>query len=257
MLVISTEQMTSFTDVSVLSFENQMVVHLNEFARRHCEVIGEDCVREVIRLGIKQSAKYGFTNQGPVQLYLELMFMFGSYFDTDPQMQWAIDVLNKKNVDEQMVRANKLFESTNHYMKVVLGSKNEHTYRALKNIRTMAGQPITFDSSHLISGLLESMYHAYPQKFEDVGREVLEELLIESANFAKEHDLNTFRGKMLYGILVFALGRGFSHDPLYPWISRTLRDTAIIDHERRVEKLEKRVLLYLDSVLIYLRERDV
>ena len=89
MWTIRQEQAEAFRQNALQKFEDEMVEHLQGFASGHWMVIGEKTGRLVIQLGLKNAGQYGFTNRGPVRFYIELMFMFGSYFDTDPQYPWA------------------------------------------------------------------------------------------------------------------------------------------------------------------------
>ena len=58
MLKIRKEQMEVFEQAAIRNFEDEMVQHLKKFSSRHCEVIGEDNVRKVIRMGIERGKKY-------------------------------------------------------------------------------------------------------------------------------------------------------------------------------------------------------
>ena len=57
------------------------------------------------------------------------------------------------------------------------------------------------------------------------------------------------RGEALVVVLMFAFGHGCTDDPLYPWISRTLKDERIVGPAARVERLEKKSITWLEHVL--------
>ena len=50
---------------------------------------------------------YGFTNRGPLRLFIEMMFLCGSGFDTDPQYPAVGAVL--RAAGDQMQRAQMIF----------------------------------------------------------------------------------------------------------------------------------------------------
>ena len=87
MLAIRPEQMKVFEDVAMRRFEDEMVEHVksNAIRARLCKVLGDEQLRVAIRQTITRAGKFGFTNRGPIRLYIELAFLFGSDFDTDPQ----------------------------------------------------------------------------------------------------------------------------------------------------------------------------
>src|SRR6266540_2596886 len=110
MLIIRPTQLNSFEEAALRHFEDEMVPHLAKFAPKHCQVIGEQAVRQAIRLGIGRARKFGLTNRGPVRFYIELMFMFGCDFDNDPQLDWANEVLNDTTLLDQMAKAERLYD---------------------------------------------------------------------------------------------------------------------------------------------------
>ena len=93
MLVIRDQQMQAFAQNAKKQFEAETVPHISRFAPRQFEILGEKTIGQIVSLGIERAEKYGFTNRGPVRFYIELMFMFGSDFDTDPQYPWAAELL--------------------------------------------------------------------------------------------------------------------------------------------------------------------
>jgi hypothetical protein len=47
-----------------------------------------------VRRGVARAVELGFTKRGPIRLFLELEWLFGTGFDTDPQIPWAGEVLS-------------------------------------------------------------------------------------------------------------------------------------------------------------------
>jgi hypothetical protein len=103
MLVISAQQMKALGQAALKNFEDEMVVHSKKFSPRLCEVLGDEQLREAIRRAIGRAGEYGFDLRGPVRLYIEMMFLYGSSFDTDPQYPWAAQAL--RSSEPQMQRA--------------------------------------------------------------------------------------------------------------------------------------------------------
>src|SRR5688500_5077019 len=108
MLQINQRQFDTFERAAREDFERGLLAHLKEFYPEHTQVIGDDGTRTVIRLGIERAATHDFTFRGPVRFFIELMFKFGSGFDTDPQLRWASAALDDRSGD-QMARAERLY----------------------------------------------------------------------------------------------------------------------------------------------------
>lgn len=254
MLVIRRDQMQVFQAAALRSFEDEMVAHLAEFSPPLFKAVKEPQLRKAIRLGIARASDYGITFRGPVRLYLELMLLFGSHFDTDPQYPWASEVLADQDSEPQMDRAEKLYERTRDYREKVAGPEDAYTLKALRSISVWARQPLPFSSDEFVPAILREMADIYPQKAAYVGEEKLESLIREGIERARSHEFAAVRGLALSVVLMFAFGHGCYDDPLYPWIARTLEDDAITDPAARAKRLETKALTWLDHVVAYFDE---
>src|SRR5215813_5278770 len=134
MWTIRDAQADTFRQTALQKFEDEMVEHLKNFSPQHCKVAGEPSVRQVIRMGVEHARKYGLTNRGPVRFYVELMFMFGSYFDTDPQCPWASAVLMDPEKVDQTFRADRLYSATNKYLAEVSGPEHQYLIEAMRRM---------------------------------------------------------------------------------------------------------------------------
>jgi hypothetical protein len=239
--------MEAFRQSILVAFENEMVVHGKDFSPRLGEVIGEEQLRVAIRQAMERATGHGFTSRGPVRLFIELMFLFGSAFDTDPQYPWAARILRAS--DHQMDRAERLYEKTLEYQERVSGPGAANTRKALEDLSVLARQPLPFPPDDFMAGMLREITRVYPQKATDIGEEGLKALLREGRDEARRYRFPTARGEALVAILMFAFGHGCTDDPLYPWIARTLKDGKIADPAARTLRLEKKALTWLDRVL--------
>lgn len=251
MLVIRAEQMDIFKDAALVSFEDQMVTHLAEFSPPLFKAVGEEQMHKAIQLGVSQAAQYGFTYRGPVRFYLEMMLLFGSYFDTDPQYPWAAEILNNQQLGSQMQRAERLYEKTMDYRQKVAGPDDTYTLEALKRIAIFAQHPLTIPPDKYIPAMLREIAQIYPQKATYVGVSGLETLIRKGMGGAQRQQFMTERGMTLVVVLMLAFGHGCGKDPLYPWIAKTLQDEMIVDAKARAERLEKKALTWLEHVLGY------
>jgi len=252
MLVIRREQMEVFRQAALMAFENEMVVHSKNFSPRLCEVIGEEQLRVALRRAMDQAGGYGLTNRGPVRLFIELMFLFGSAFDTDPQYPWAARILHAS--DDQMQRAEQLYGQTLDYQQKVSGPDAANTRRALADLSVLVRQPVTLSSNEFVADMLREMTRVFPQKAAYIGEGGLTALIREGSAEARRYRFPTDRGAALVIVLMFAFGHGCTDDPLYPWIARTLKDERIIEPAARAGRLEKKAVTWLEHVLVRHRE---
>ena len=251
MLVIRPKQMEVFKQAALRSFEQEMVAHLAEFSPPLFKAVGEGQMSQTIQFGIDRAGSYGFTFRGPVRFYLELMLLFGSHFDTDPQYPWAAEILTNQDAGPEMQRADRLYERTMDYRKKVAGPEDAYTLKALKNIAVLARQPLAISSENFAPAMLREITRVYPQKVAYIGAEGIEALIREGIDGARSYRFSAAREMALVIVLMLAFGHGCADDPLYPWIARTLKDEAITDPAARAKRLEKKALTWLEHVLAY------
>jgi len=249
MLNINTEQIKAFEKASIRSFEDEMVLHSQEFSAKLCEVIGEKQLRVALRQAIKRADSYGFTLKGPIRLYIELMFIFGSDFDTDPQFPAIAKVLQSD--EGEMQRAEKIHEWILDYNKQVSGIKNINLNQALKSLSITAKVDIKFTAYSFNEEMYQEMQRAFPQKISYVGKEKLTKLINKARSESERYGIRTIRGQSTIIVLMFVFGHGCINDPLYPWINKTLRDEKIKDSSTRENRLERQSLTWLEHALAY------
>ena len=247
MLVIRTEQMEVFRQAALASFEIEMVAHSQEFSPKLSKVIGEDQLRLAVRGAITRAGNYGFSNRGPIRLFIEMMFLFGSAFDSDPQYPWAGYIL--QDSAPQMQRAERLYEKVIDYQDKVSGPDGVNTREALRHLMYLAQQPLIFTAKDFIPSMLREMANVFPQKAAYVGEEALAALIRESCAVAKWARFPTSRSYALMAMLMFVIGHGCADDPFYPWIADTMKDENISEPSIRAARLEKQILAWLDQAL--------
>ncbi len=248
-LVIREEQYKVFEGIALERFIDEMVIHAQEFSPILCGVIGEEQVRVVVCKAIEKAKFYEFSNRGPVQLFIDMSFLFGSAFDTDPQYPWAMEILNRNTLASQTECAEELYERTLDYNESVGGANNEFTRQALVRVSNFARLNIQYSNENLTAELLGQIEILYPQKVHYTGKAALRTLIEKGLKKANEYGFFASREKTVIVVLMFTFGHGCMDDPLYPWIANTLIDQRIIDAAARVKRLEKKSLTWLDHVL--------
>jgi len=253
MPMIRPEQMDALRAAARQGYEDRMVLHLADFSPPLFKAVGESQMRVAVQTGMRRAASYGLDRRGPVRLYLEMMLLFGSRFDSDPQYPWAAAILRERGSGPQMVRAERLYERTLDYRACVVGPDDAYALQALRAIRAFAVQPIAVSAKDFSAGMLTEIARIYPHKADYVGRDGLLALLERARAGARAQGFATPRGMTLVAVLMLAFGHGCGSDPLYPWIKRTLTDPRLADDpEARAKRLETKALTWLDHVLAQL-----
>ena len=103
MLRIREEQYEELGKVSLKQFADSMVKHIREFFPEQYDALGEPIVRNVIEYGVERAEAHGFENEPDVSMYIDLMLLLGSNFDTDPQLPWAAETLQEEPTPEEPI----------------------------------------------------------------------------------------------------------------------------------------------------------
>lgn len=252
-IIIRAEQMRVFEEKAWQQFEEEMVAHSKEFSPRLCEIIGDEQLGVAVRAAIAHAVDYGFTNRGPIRLFVEMMFLCGSSFDTDPQYPELGQAL--RAATDQMQRAQQIHELHNTYLERVSGVGAVNVHRALRGTLTFVRTPMAVSFDDLHGDMLREMQHIFPQKVAFVPEEGLRVLIDQGIAEARRYRFEGVRPIVVLVVLKFAFGHGCTDDPLYPWIARTLKDQRIVGPEARARRLEKKALTWLKHVIANNEER--
>lgn len=253
MLTIRQQQKMAFEEVGWARFEEEMVAHSKDFSPKLTKVIGDEQSRIVVRRCIIRAGEYGFTLRGPIRLYIEMTFLYGSGFDSDPQYPWAARILNTQ--EEQMWRAESLYREILCYQENVSGADGVNTTRALERLSIMVCSDLGVSAGNFTVRMREQIHEVFPEKARYVGEEALASLTRNATILARSNRFPSPRGEALLTTLMFAFGHTCTADPLYPWISNTLADNRIVDPGSRSRRLEAKAVTWLDHVIASLKDR--
>jgi hypothetical protein len=252
---IRKEQMAVLDRAALKAFEDELVRHLRDFDPKHTAALGEDGLRQVIRSGMERAAKYGLTNRGPIRFYIELMFLFGSDFDTDPWLPWARACLTDPTTTDQMDRAQQLYEAMTTYLDEVAGPENAYAIEALRRLDRARPEDFPVASPDFEEIALRGLNEIHPQWCASLGEVAVRALIGRGMELARQYAAFNDQGVALFIASLFILGHGFDHDPIFPWISEALNDSRETDPSRRIERLQTRMKACLGEVLADLGER--
>ena len=249
MLVIRETQMAVFEQAAVRNFENRLLEHVEKFFPKHREIQGEEPARRVIRLGIERAEPYGLVSERDLHLYVGLMFMLGGYFDQDPQLPWAAQMLADENIVDPSTRVDLLHDRAMAFLNEAAGQESQYLERALSKGRKLPASALsrTGEDRQLSFGdyLLKLLYDWYPEKYQAVGDPAIRQLIRQGYQAARGYGLTDEKGITVYLGLMFLLGGGFDRDPQYPWAETVLRDAKLIDPIEKGESLHQSALAYL------------
>jgi hypothetical protein len=237
-------------------FEDEMVVHLHGFSPRHAGAMGDDWIRRAIRLGIERAGVYGVTNPGLLRFYVELMFLFGGMFDTDPLHLWAGEILRDATITAEAVRIDHLYDATQRYLDATGGVGPKVALPILRHIKRVLSESLSATDPLFDQKLLDALASMQPERCAYLGEPPLRELLQRARESAAQHGVATDVGIVVFTVLMFAIGHGFTEDPTFPRIGDRLRSSSIEDPAQRALHLRKRTLIYVSRAIHHFESHD-
>ena len=249
-MIIREAQIKALEDAAAHNFVGELSEHCKEFSPHLTKTLDDKQLNEAVEEGIKRAGNHKLDLRGPVRFYVDLMIVFGSGFDSDPQFPWIAETLAKDEELDQMSRMETIHEASQEYLEHVDGPNNIHTLKALEDLSIRMRSGIKFPEQHLGTFTLDLLKEVHPRKYERTGEDALKTLWAESMELGRErYQFTSPRSLALMAILGFAFGHHFHNDPFLPWITRTLEEKEFDDPEKRAEDLERRALIWLDAVL--------
>jgi hypothetical protein len=257
MIAFSPEQLKTFGDLALGQFKAEMRLHLCGFSPALARSIDDQQQAQIVELCLARAKNYGFSQRGPVRLYLEMMLLLGSDFDTDPQYLWAQESLKGSGDSSQSERAKALYEAAQRYVNAVHGADDALFVEALKSVATFARQPFDWTTHHYLTNVTYEIGRVYPAKFKEIGDAGVQRLIRKAIESAQLAGLATVRGVTLIVFLMFFFGHGCLSDPLYPWLSETLTSFSASGHEEVASRLERRALVWLDRAVTHFEQAQI
>ncbi len=252
MLVVRREQYAALERAALRRVQAEMAEYGKQLSPDLCRVLGEQQLNIALRQAMERAAGYGFTNRGPIRLYVELMFFWGSDFDTDPMYPVVGELL--RSTAFQMERAERIHEQYVYYLDRVCGPDNINVHKSWESLSRFLRDENIISVGNLDTSLMQEMTRAFPQRAAYLGNESLAALIRQAYADARTYGLSAPEAVVLLTTLKFIFGHGCAHDPLYPWISRTLTDKRIVDSAARAVRMKRKMISWLDRVLARLSQ---
>ncbi len=101
-----------FSDSATGNIERKKIAMLRKVWPHKYEKIGEAVMARLILHGIESAGRYDITTERGIGIFIGLMFMLGSGFDTDPQFPWAAEILSDESITDQVTRTDRLYKES-------------------------------------------------------------------------------------------------------------------------------------------------
>jgi hypothetical protein len=253
-ITIRNDQIKLFEQAADEAFETRTYAHLEKWFPRHCQLVGEEQMRQVIRLGWQRAKSYELTAECCVRSYIESMCLLGSGFDRDSLLPWASEILNDTSSSDQVARGDKLYYKMWDYIDHIAADYRDQAgrpttarfMRDLKELRHEDPEAPALSIPDRVSSIHAKLTRLFPAKCAYVGDPIVRSAIAGAVQSAAGYGVTSTNGATFFVSLRFVLGHGFDRDPLLPWVSATLGDPALQDPVRKAEKLYAQGIAFLN-----------
>lgn len=228
-------------------FAEQIATHLFEFAPQHCRALGRARVVSIARDGIARARACGFERRGEVQLFVDLVFLFGSAFDSDPQYHWLHRFLDDSQSDAA-ARADALHAAAMDYIEKVAGLDRAAYREAMARAQQLDFDRLAPDMDAQAMGM-RYFRHVSPAKLGYVGEPALSALIAHAAASAQKLGATSGASTFRLAALMFVLGHGVLEDAQYPWVADLLADGEGMSADERIARIPSRAFAYLRAAM--------
>jgi len=251
MLIIRKEQMQVFRNVALDNFKRDMLRHFFLVDPFHCNAIGETNVRKVIDLGVDRASTYGINQEETTQFYLAIMFHCGSFFDVDPTLFWARDVLLLCDDGNQVDKCGLLRQRFLDYVNTIAGEDGRPIIAFLAKILRLTGGKDLILTSRQINDFLGD---AYPEKYAYLTHHGVQGVIESAQQELSFSGVDAQIGLAPLSLLKCIYGHSVSRDRLFPWVEDLF--TRNLEPQKKARMLQVACRAFLVQVKRYLLEHN-
>ena len=226
---IKNEQMLTMSNLIFDRFIDEVASYCDieypNLSKQH----GEEQLKKNLKTLIEQGIDYGFTIRGSCRYYIDLSFIFGTGFATDPQYTWILDTYKKDEKIPEIERVDTLWATVNRYLKDITGENGAYDLAAIQAIENLNFDLFHAQTDHFDSLLMDILQRTYQGKAPYMSTQALVAFVQYGLNKSKnEYALEDKLSCSLFVLLMYFYGHEFDRDPL---LGFDLKNASLSHHE--------------------------
>jgi hypothetical protein len=241
-MVITEQQIRQIETVDTQIFPAYMLGHLREYFPVSCQYMDEKALISIITAGSEKALHYGFTTRYEVCLFIDIMMMVGTSFDTDLQLPFVRKILKLPIAINPHQKIEQLLDNTYDYLEEVIG---ETEIFPVIQYEQLLDEPIQnlapSDAPLLENAMLEMLRNFWPAKYLYTGEGILKQLILQGSKLAGSFGFTNRVSVAYFLLLQFVLGHQFYNDPAYIGIGEVLKNKDILNEYEQYRQLTEKV----------------
>ncbi|WP_275365035.1 hypothetical protein [Xenorhabdus bovienii] len=211
--------------------------------------LGEDELRTALEKAVEKAKNDGFDQRGAVQFYIDILILFGTEFQTDPQYSWIKTILDSHFHLPQLERTNLLYHEVTRYLNEVHGEQDEHLKTSILkfqniNIERLNVQWNIYENN--VDALLNSLY---PQKYRYTKQDNIKKFIQFGVEKSNQYNIENANHSAFLTLIMFLLGHQFEQNFFLPNFNERLLKQYYADVDSLIIEMENKTKDYLKIFL--------
>ncbi|HKA43803.1 MAG TPA: hypothetical protein VKF40_17615 [Burkholderiales bacterium] len=238
MLIFREEQLRAFQSASQANFCRRLLRNVCEEFPDRLKIFGEPAISAMVSLGLDRAKARGLESEEAVMRHLGMMILFGSYWESDPQLPWVKQFLGPADA-ATAERMTQLWEQAKVVRQRIMGPDDGLYLAALRSIEGKTVEDLTKFASRSHRDLLIQIAAMYPRKFTEAGEAAFANCTRLAVEACRPFDLMDRWSVVLMVEFMLLFGAGFLNDPLYAWATEALKDPQCEGVDQKLDRLLK------------------
>ncbi|CDL86714.1 hypothetical protein [Xenorhabdus cabanillasii] len=231
------------------AYIDELVLHCNE-SYPYLEIkLGKEGLRKALEDAVEKAKNDGFDQRGAVQLYIDILILFGEEFQTDPQYSWIREILDNHAHLGQLEKTTLLYHEVTRYLNEVHGEQDENLKASILkfqniNIEHLNVQWNTYKSN--VDVLLNSLF---PKKYQHIKQDNIKKVIQFGIEKSSQYGIEDANHAAFLTLIMFLLGHEFDQDIFLPHLNTRLFKQYYTDIDSLIIEMEKQAKDYLKVFL--------
>lgn len=211
MIEFNEEQNELLKSLSFKNYISEVVLHCKVMYPKLVPLQGRESFSLNIEKSIALAKNAGFTQRGPVRLYIDMMILLGFNFEQDPQYQRA-KFNDMNNTSSQLEKSVMMYNVLEKYIDAIYGESNSFFEQSLVRLRNLDISNISDDNKNYRSNTHELLSYIHPQRYCLLGEGSVDNLISFSDENIKTDKIIRPNHKSYLVLIRFLLGSHFNND---------------------------------------------
>ena len=206
----SDDQVDVLKKIAIESYIDEIVEHCGIIFPKLIPLYMKEEFYSYVQQGIILAEQAGYTQRGPVRLYIDAMIIFGSGFEREPLFHSL--KIKEKRQPSQIERSMNLYALLNDYIEKVYGENGCFFKKSFEMFENFSAKAFPVNISYSNEGLHELLMGIYPQRYDFAGYNAVNDLIAVLDGVCEKYKIKRLNHRLYLALIMFLFGCSFEQD---------------------------------------------